>query len=163
MVPAKEEKSGENMTANEMTAKAQILIHKPCLEVFNAIIDPKIMSKYWFARNDKGLGTGKRVIWYVGTGKNAFEIEVHVKSIKAPSLLLFEWGCGVSFTEVSCVCEQQTSEQTKLVIEERGFKGSHDEIVSQALDSTCGFNQAIVALKALLEHNVTINVVEDHV
>ena len=44
----------------------------------------------------------------------------------------------------------------RLVIEERGFIGSRDEFISQALVSTGGFNQVVVAIKALLEHGATI-------
>ncbi len=72
------------------------------------------------------------------------------------------WGEGDQFTTVSWMLEDQGADTTRLVIEERGFTGSREEVVAQALDSTGGFNQVIVALKALLEHNAVINVVADH-
>ena len=151
------------MPADDITAKAQTLVRRPREDVFNAFIDPQIMSKFWFVRKDQGLREGDTVIWYVGDAPEAFEIEVRVKSIKQPSRITIEWGHGGQFTTVNWALEAQSSDVTRLVIEERGFKGSHDEIVSQALDSTCGFNQVVIALKALLEHDATINVVADHV
>ena len=36
------------------------------------------------------------------------------------------------------------------------------EIVAQVVDSTCGFNQVIIAAKALVEHGIELNVVADH-
>jgi len=151
------------MPTNEITAKAQILVRRPREEVFNAFVDPEIMSKFWFARKDQGLRQGDIVTWYVGDAPNAFEIEVRVKSIKQPSQINIEWGHGDQFTTVTWTLEERSSNVTRLMIEEHGFDGSREEIVSQALDSTCGFNQVVVALKALLEHNATINVVTDHV
>lgn len=40
--------------------------------------------------------------------------------------------------------------------------GSPFDQFERALDSTAGFNQVIVALKALIEHDAQINVVDDH-
>ncbi len=151
------------MPTEEVTAKAQILVLRPRDEVFNAFIDPAIMSKFWFKRTDQGLREGDTITWFVGDASDALEIEVRVKSIKRPSQIIIEWGQGDEFTTVSWTLDEQNSDVTRLVIEERGFIGSRDEVVSQALDSTSGFNQVIVALKALLEHNSTINVVADHV
>ena len=150
------------MSVDEITAKAKILVHRSRVEVFNAFVDPTIMSKFWFKRKDQGLREGDTMTWFVGDAVDAPEIEVRVKSIKQPSQITIEWGHGDRFTTVSWTLDEQDSDVTGLVIEERGFIGSHDEIVSQALESTGGFNQVIVALKALLEHNSTINIVADH-
>lgn len=151
------------MPIDDVTAKAQILVRRSRDEVFNAFVDPVVMSKFWFKRKDQGLREGDTITWFVGDASDALEIEVRVKSIKQPSQIIIEWGQDGQFTTVSWTLVEQNSDVTRLVIEEHGFIGSRDEAVSQALDSTGGFNQMIVALKALLEHNSTINVVEDHV
>ncbi|MDE0307486.1 MAG: SRPBCC domain-containing protein [Albidovulum sp.] len=151
------------MPTDEITAKAQILIRRPRNEVFNAFMDPAVMSKFWLKRKDKGLREGDKITWFVGDASDAFEIEVRVMSIKQPSQIKIEWGQDGQFTTVTWTLDEQNPDVTRLVIEERGFIGTRDEVVSQALDSTGGFNQVIVALKALLEHNSTINVVADRV
>ena len=151
------------MSTDEVTAKARILVRRPRDEVFDAFADPAIMGKFWFRREDRGLREGDRITWFVGDEPNAFEIEVRVKSIERPSKILIEWGEGDRFTTVSWTLDEHEPDVTRLVIEERGFIGSRDEVVAQALDSTGGFNQVVVALKALLEHGSTINVVDDHV
>ncbi len=151
------------MPSEKFTARAQILIHKPRVEVFNAFIDPVTMSKFWFRRNDQGLREGQTMFWYVGEATDVPEIEVYVKSIVPPSQIIIEWGHDNQFTTVSWALDEHNPDETRLVIEESGFTGSREEVVSQALDSTSGFNQVIVALKALLEHNVIINVVKDHI
>ena len=42
-----------------------------------------------------------------------------------------------------------------------GFSGNGDEVVKQALDSIGGFTLVLAGAKALLEHNITLNLVPD--
>ena len=42
-----------------------------------------------------------------------------------------------------------------------GFTGDGDELMKQAADSTGGFSLVLAGLKALLEHNVRLNLVAD--
>ena len=58
--------------------------------------------------------------------------------------------------------EETEEGDTILTIEESGFAGSQEAIVERALDSTGGFNQVIIAAKALIEHGVAVNVVAAH-
>jgi hypothetical protein len=51
---------------------------------------------------------------------------------------------------------------TFVTISNWGFSGSDDEVVQQALDSTGGFAFVLSGLKALLEHNVELNLIADH-
>jgi hypothetical protein len=50
---------------------------------------------------------------------------------------------------------------TFVSITETGFSGDGDEIVKQALESTGGFTWVLAGLKALLEHNIHLNLVAD--
>ncbi len=152
----------EPTMADALRAKAQILVRRPREDVFDAFIDPQIMSKFWFTRKDQGLREGETVTWYVGDARDAFEIEVRVTSIERPSRINIAWGHGDQFTTVEWTFAEEGRDVTRLVIEERGFSGSREEIVARALDSTSGFNQVVVAVKALLEHGAPINIVADH-
>lgn len=150
------------MPADEITAKARILVRRPRAEVFDAFIDPEIMSRFWFKRRDRGLREGDSLSWFIGDAADAPEIEVRVKSIEPPSRIVIDWGHDEQFTTVTWTLEERASDATGLTIEERGFAGPRDEVVAQALDSTGGFNQVVLALKALLEHDAAINIVADH-
>jgi uncharacterized protein YndB with AHSA1/START domain len=46
-------------------------------------------------------------------------------------------------------------------ITEAGFTGDGDELVKQVTDSTQGFSLVLAGLKALLEHDVRLNLVAD--
>lgn len=50
---------------------------------------------------------------------------------------------------------------TFVTIINAGFKGSPNEIVNQVIDSTGGFTIVLCGLKALLEHNILLNLVSD--
>ncbi len=147
----------------EVTANARMLIRRPAPDVFEAFVDPQIMTRFWFPKASGRLETGNEVSWYVGTGDDAFEITVRVKSADKPHLLHIEWGDSGQFTQVVWVFESKGEEETIVRITESGFTGDQSEIVQSALASTGGFNQVITAAKALLEHDAQINVVEDHV
>ena len=43
----------------------------------------------------------------------------------------------------------------------RGFPGDEEETLQNALDSTEGFAFVLAGLKALLEHNIQLNLVPD--
>ena len=147
----------------KITAKAQTLVHKSPAAVFAAFVDSDTMSEFWFTRRDDGLKEGEKVLWYIGQGEDAPSIEVRVIQLEQPERIHIEWGEDGHYTQVLWQIEKTANGNAKLSIEESGFTGTDDEIVQQALDSTGGFNQVIVALKAILEHDASINVVADHV
>ncbi len=146
-----------------ISARAQTLVRTSPSLVYEAFVDAGTMSKFWFTRRDDGLKAGETVSWFIGEDKEAFAIKVRVIELKKPERILIEWGDGDEFTHVLWKMEETADGHTKLVIEESGFAGSAEEVTIQALDSTRGFNQVIIALKALVEHGVAINVVADHV
>jgi uncharacterized protein YndB with AHSA1/START domain len=147
---------------SEITAKAHTMVRASPRAIYNAFVQADLMSKFWFARKDQELVEGRTTHWYVGHSEDAFAIEVRVKELIFPEKIVIEWGDGQTFTQVLWRIESSSEGISKLFIEESGFVGTKDEIVTSALDSTGGFNQVIIALKALLEHGSTINVVDDH-
>lgn len=51
---------------------------------------------------------------------------------------------------------------TLVTITNTGFSGRDDQVVAQAIDSMGGFSPVLAGLKALLEHNIALNLVADH-
>lgn len=147
---------------NVICAKAQTVVRASPIAVYNAFVDAESMSKFWFMRRDKGLQDSKTVSWFIGEAEDAYAIEVNVVELRRPELIRIEWWGGEYFTQVLWKIQQTDDGHTNLTIEESGFQGTNDEIVSRALDSTGGLNQVIIAVKALLEHEAIINVVGDH-
>lgn len=119
------------------------------------------MSKFWFSRRDAGLKEGETSTWFIGTGDDAVPFDVRVETLIRPSKIVISWERDSTFTQVTWTLEETESGDTILTIEESGFRGGDDAIVEQAIDSTGGFNQVIIAAKVLIEHGVELNVVAD--
>ncbi|MCW8109897.1 SRPBCC domain-containing protein [Alteromonas ponticola] len=145
-----------------LVARAQSIVRSSPDKVFEAFVNPERMKKFWFHRTDSGLKMGESVTWFIGDDDDAFGFTVQVLELKKDSLIHIKWGNEDTWTEVRWILEETNTGDTKLTIEETGFTGSNDDIIVRALDSTGGFNQVIVAAKALLEHNTVINIVTDH-
>lgn len=150
------------MNINQISARARIIIDRPPAAVFEAFTDPAIMSRFWFTRRDQGMIEGESLHWYIGDAANATGFEVNIRQLEPPEKIVIEWGQDNAFTRVTWTLEELGAEKTRLTIEETGFTGSEDEVIARALDSTGGFNQVVVAVKALLEHNAAINLIAAH-
>ena len=151
------------MNIDRLSAKARTRIRKPPSEVFAAFTDAQNMSKFWFTRRDQGLKEGESVTWFLGSGEDAYSFDVLVKELREPYKIVIEWmGRDGSPAQVVWSFEETEEGDTILTIEESGYTGDREAIVERALDSTGGFNQVIIAAKALVEHGVELNVVTDH-
>ncbi len=121
------------------------------------------MSKFWFSRRDDGLVEGETLMWYLGAGPDAYSFEIQVKEIREAKRIVIDWqGLDGHYTQVAWEFEEEDDGDTVLTIEETGFSGDEESIVAQVVDSARGFNQVIVAAKALVEHGIELNVVADH-
>jgi uncharacterized protein YndB with AHSA1/START domain len=135
-------------------AKAEMLIRKPVKEVFEAFIDPAITTRFWFTKSSGRLETGRRVQWdWEMYGASA---DVDVKEIEENKRILIEFG-----TTVEWIFTPRAENETLVTITNTGFKGDGDDIVKQAIDSTEGFTIVLCGLKALLEHDIVLNLVLD--
>ncbi len=147
---------------DNLSARAGIRVRRPCEEVFDAFADSRAMSKFWFTRRDDGLKEGESVTWYLGSGDEAISFDVRVVELNRPNRIVIEWENGGAMTRVTWAIAPTEAGDSILTIEESGFAGTREAIVARALDSTGGFNQVIVAAKALIEHGIALNVVADH-
>ena len=141
-------------------AKAQMLIRKPVAQVFEALVDPAITSRFWFSKGSGRLETGKRIRWdweMYGAGT-----DVDVKAIETNKRILIEWNGPENPTKVEWTFEDKGNQTTFVVVKNWGFKGTDDEVVAQVIDSTGGFTFVLAALKIFLEHGIEPNFVVDH-
>ena len=139
---------------NQPIARATMLIRRPIEEVFNAFIDPSITTKFWFSRSSGPLTCGQTVTWY--WDHYGVSGEIFVKAIEENQRIEIEWP-----TPVEWLFTPKDDGLTFVSISASGFTGTDDEKVAEALDSTEGFNLVISACKALLEHGIELNLVND--
>jgi uncharacterized protein YndB with AHSA1/START domain len=147
------------MGTNPPMAKAEMLIRKPVAEVFEAFVNPTITSRFWFTKGSGRLEAGKEVTW--NWKMYGFSIQVKVKAFEKNARILIEWPGDGAPTTVEWIFTPRPDGTTFVSITNAGFSGDEDKIVQQAIDSTEGFTLVLAGLKALLEHNIRLNLVPD--
>ena len=140
-------------------ARTAMLIRRPVAEVFEAFINPHITTKFWFTKGSGRLEVGKQVQW--DWEMYGISIPVTVKSIEPHKRIVIEWPGNGGLTTVEWLFRSRDDGSTFVSITNSGFTGDGDELVKQATDSTQGFTLVLAGLKALLEHNVRLNLVAD--
>jgi len=141
-------------------AKAALLIRKPIAEVYEAFVDPEIVTNFWFDKSTGRLESGKSVQWHW----TMFDMIVDVKVLDAKENehIEIEWGTSAEDTSTAeWTFEQRSPDTTFITIVNRDFPGDIDKVVNSALDCTGGFALVLAAAKAWLEHGVRLNVVAD--
>jgi len=150
------------MDQNSVQAKAAMLIRKPVADVFDAFVNPQTTSKFWFTKGSGRLENGKQITWtWEMYGTSA---KIDVKAIEPNKQILLEWA-GYMGTESAVTVEwnfmPRDAAATFVDITCRGFSGTDDEIVNQAVASTGGFTIVLCGLKAYLEHGIQLNLTAD--
>ena len=88
-------------------------------------------------------------------------VPVTAKTIEPNKRIVIEWPGHNNPTTVEWLFVPQKDGTTFVSITEAGFTGNGDELVKQVTDSTQGFSLVLAGLKALLEHDVRLNLVAD--
>jgi uncharacterized protein YndB with AHSA1/START domain len=140
-------------------SKTGMLIRKPVAEVFEAFMNPDVTTRFWFTKSSGRLEAGKQLQWdWEMYGVSA---RVTVKVIEPNRRIVIEWPGEKGSTTVEWKFLPQSDGTTFVSITEAGFVGDGDQRVDQVANSTEGFSLVLAGLKALLEHNVALNLVAD--
>lgn len=139
--------------------KTGMLIRRPVADVFEAFVNPDITTKFWFTKSSGRIEAGQQVRW--DWDMYGISIPVTAKTIEPNRRIVIEWPGYSGPTTVEWMFAPQPDGTTFVSITEAGFTGDGDELVKQVTDSTQGFSLVLAGLKALLEHNVRLNLVAD--
>jgi len=137
-----------------------MLIRRPAGDVFTALIDPALTTRFWFTKSSGPVVPGARLTWTW----EMYDVssEVSVIGFEQDRRLRFTWS-GYDPSRPTTVEFRfvPRAEGTYVHVTETGFSGDGDTQVSRALDSTQGFTFLLSSLKAFLEHDVVLRVVLD--
>ena len=147
-----------NITTTPVVETA-MLIRRPVAEVFEAFVDPAVTSRFWFTKGSGRLENGRTVRW--DWEMYGHSVEVKVKSVEPNRRIVIEWEGEPDPTTVEWNFDSRKDGTTLVTVTNRGFGGDGTEIVRQALDSMGGFTIVLCGAKALLEHNVALNLIAD--
>jgi len=135
---------------------AEMMIRKPVEQVFEAFIDPSITTKFWFTKSSGRLEAGSHLRW--DWEMYGVSDDIHVKEIENNKRIRIQWSDS---TETEWIFTPRTENETLVAITSSGYKGNGDEIVNRAVDDMGGYMIVLCGLKALLEHNIVLNLVAD--
>jgi uncharacterized protein YndB with AHSA1/START domain len=143
------------MSDNNLKVKLQMGILKPINEVFEAIVEPEKMNKYFITTSTSRMESGKVLIW---TWED-YEAEHNIKvgKIEKNKLISFTWkGSGVECLVVITL-ESKSKSQTVVKISESDwpvdYKGA-----SRCMGQVEGWTHFLCCLKAYLEYGVNLRV-----
>jgi uncharacterized protein YndB with AHSA1/START domain len=137
-----------------------MLIRRPPGDVFQALVDPAITTRFWFTKSTASLfavrpsdGNGR----CTAPGRRSGS-----RRSKDNSRILIDWGDDDETTTVEFRFVPYGDDATDVRVTETGHTGDGNEVAARAADSTGGFTFMVCALKALLEHDdVVLTVVLD--
>ena len=138
------------------STECTLLVRRPASEVFKALTDPEITTKFWFTKSSGPLVAGEKVRWeWEMYGASA---EVAVMELKPGEKITFQWGEPHRRVDIFL---KPTNEGTYVMVREWGYVETGPELIAAIKDSTGGFTTMLDAMKAWLEHGIRLNLVAD--
>ena len=142
-----------------IVAKAEMLIRRPVAQVFAAFVDPTITSKFWFSRGSSKLEPGATVRW--DWEMYGFSVDAKVVSVEQNRRIVVEWSANDPPSTIEWLFTARPDGTTFVSVINSGFVGSLQEVAKLAVGATEGFSFLLAGAKALLEHDVRLQLVPD--
>jgi len=140
-------------------ANTGMLIRRPVKEVFEAVVNPAVTTKFWFTKGSGRLEAGQTIRWeweMYGVGG-----EVELRELDIDRRIVMEWDGSHGRTTVEWNFQPVGDEATFLTVTNSGFGGTPDQQVEEAAGSGQGFCWVLAGMKAWLEHGIQLNLVSD--
>jgi len=132
-------------------------IARPVAEVFNAVVDPAQLSRYFTTGGAEGrLETGATVTWDFADFPGAFPVEV--VEVVPDRRIVLRWEAGKSAgydTTVTMEFEQLDDGRTLVSIAEEGWRHTA-EGQRAAFDNCGGWSGVLLCMKGWLEHGLNL-------
>ncbi len=143
------------MSEERIKTKVQMGILKPAHEVFEAIVDPDKMNKYFITTSTGRMESGKILTW----SWKDYDVshEVKVQNVEKDKLISFKWeGSGVECLVVISF-EPKGEKGTLVKITESDWPADF-EGAKKCMGQVEGWTNFLCCLKAYLEYDVNLRV-----
>jgi uncharacterized protein YndB with AHSA1/START domain len=133
-----------------LETKAALQIQKPVEVVFEGIVNPEKMTKYFISESNGRLDAGKEVIWKFPEFEDKFPVrEIKIEDNHSIS---FVWDPE---TVVKITLEKLPDNSTLVRVNENGKEFNEDNL-KWALDNSGGWANFLACMKAYLEYGVQL-------
>jgi uncharacterized protein YndB with AHSA1/START domain len=143
------------MTEDRISAKVQMGILKPAGEIFEAIVNPELMSKYFISASTGKMESGKTLIWTWPDFDG--EIQIKVGKVEKDKVVFFEWNGSGNNCVVVITLESKTENKTLVVINESEWPADYKG-AKQCMGQVEGWTNFLCCLKAYLEYGINLRV-----
>lgn len=144
-----------------------MLIRKHISEVFEAMINPDITSKFWFTKSSGRIEPGKTLEWE--WGQFGVKDTVDILEVKTDEYISLQWKLGELKTTIKMNFEPKSDDFTLVRVTEKGFWKSSpsedkniDEKIDLMLGQNGGWTLVLSNMKAYLEFGINLNLIGDH-
>lgn len=132
----------------KITSKAAITIYKPIDKVFEAIINPEIMSQYFISKGSGRLEEGKEIMWEFPEFDGSYPVQI--KEIIPNQLIILDWDPK---SIVKIELEEDSNKNTTVRVSEEGHQPDEAGI-KWAIGQTEGWSNFLSCMKAWLEYGI---------
>ncbi|NKI27976.1 ATPase [Arenibacter sp. 6A1] len=133
-----------------LESKAAIQIQKAIEEVFEGIVNPEKMTKYFISKSSGRLQTGKDVLWKFPEFDEKFPVtEIKIENNRSIS---FVWDPE---TVVKITLEKLPDNSTLVKVNENGKEFNEDNL-KWALENSAGWANFLACMKAYLEYGIQL-------
>ena len=134
----------------KLESKGALQIKKPVEEVFEGIVNPDKMTKYFISESSGRLETGKEVTWKFPEFEDRFPLtDIKIEQNRSVS---FVWDPE---TVVTITLEAMKDNSTIVRVKESG-KVLNDENLKWLVNNASGWSNFLACMKAYLEYGIQL-------
>lgn len=133
-----------------LESNATLQIQKPIEEVFEGIVNPAKMTKYFISKSSGRMESGKEVLWKFPEFADKFPVKVI--NLEVNRSISFVWDPE---TVVYITLEKLTDESTLVRVNESG-KELNENNLKWVLENTEGWANFLACMKAYLEYGIQL-------
>jgi uncharacterized protein YndB with AHSA1/START domain len=134
----------------KLESSAALQIQRPIEEVFEGIVNPQKMTKYFISESSGRLESGKEVIWKFPEFPDKFPV-TEIK-IEDHHLISFVWDPE---TVITITLESLADKSTLVSVNENG-KDLNEDNLKWVISNAGGWSNFLACLKAYLEYDIQL-------